>query len=939
MKKLLIFLLLILLIFNCTSITFASVQSFNDGKALGAKDLAEFGQYRTGEYIIKHLQSINSSYLNNEKDVQDFINGYYEGYGINRPGTSGDIYSAKDMGASIGRTEGRIQAESDFQNDKAANSENGIRSKEELIREHNLYRLPSTSRDEFYYAYVDSFKNSYITRYTELLKDSSGVFPNTNSQTLAQSLGRLYGGAAAEDDYSKNLTSKWDRNLPSYTTLASQHNLGKLTASEQRAFYNLFKDEYKKSYESRYMQLLQGEIIGGSEGDAGSLGSAKGAELATENAKKAKEYGNPPNNIIPLSDSEILAKYGMSNVKLTYQRSFLLAFKDAYRKIYDQVYINTKTLTPEEIREREKEDQLSKLTEYEKAIQEKAPAWYSKGESSGTTEGEIAGKKDADEGLKKDWRRKRPSDSTIISKYGLDKAGYNETRAFLLGYDKGFEKAYESAFLDKITDQTNAPRDKGAGDGQSAGETYGAIRARADFQAGKNQDNSIKISDSEIISRYNLSKTDADYREGFLEGFKSAYKESYDSEFTAAMSEDATTKMSQGEAAGQIAGTELGQKDATADMMKGQAYDPEKNKPTESFLIKRYNLDKQNTVYKEDFIRAAMEAYVIAYDDTYKGMSIEETDNKTISEMIELAGGTITTDDGRMTVEIPGGVFYDRTLMSIETLNSSYLTNYGFVEASKPYKVSILNPNGNYDDTRKITISFEYYGKPKNNIGETEAGLPGNAFNAGVYKLEGNQWKYIDSKIVGDTVVVEVNPSTLTNDGNIFALILDKSHVYLHDIRGHWAKDEVNAMIRRGVITGYPDQSFKPDRPITRGEFLVLLSRHYNWNLSSTMGYGTRFTDHANFGFYATYVDYGASNGYIIGYPDGEFKAHRNISYREIDWIMQRITGNPSFTWQTYAKMMVNEKGVRSMSYSNMNGKITRAEFAYMVYMMDRWKY
>lgn len=779
-------------------------------------------------------------------------------------------------------------------------------------------KYPSyTGNDNLRYA----FKEGYFYGYGE-----KGGFQGSDLDSFAETAGKTQGEMQASIDYIDGLPAKWDRSVLKFSEVVEGYGLTRLTKAQQEAFYAKFKEAYEKSYNDKYLGLMKKS--GSWMGDGEAAGKKAGYDLAKENAVKAKQAGMAPNPNVPMTDGQIIAKYNIYNAGSEYQKLFLIAFKLAYQDTYMREYNKTKPLDIED-----------KLTQYEKEIQEKAPAWYSKGNSSGSTEGALAGKKDVEEGLIKNWRRKRPSDSSIISKYGLNKAGYNETRAFLLGYDKGFEKAYESAFLDNLTDLTNAPRDKGIGDGESAGKTYGGIRARADFQSGKNQDNSVKISDSEIISRYNLSKTDSDYREGFIEGFKKAYKESYDNEFTAAMSEDASTKMSQGAEAGQIAGSELGEKDATADMMKGVAYDPEKNKPTESFLIKRYNLDKQNIVYKEDFIRAAMEAYVISYDEAYKGMSMEETDNKTISEMIELAGGVITTDDGRMKVEVPGGVFYDRTLMSIETLNSSYLTNYGFVEASKPYKVSILNPNGNFDDTRKITISFEYYGKPKNNIGETEAGLPGNAFNAGIYKLEGNQWKYMDSKIVGDTVVVEVNPLTLTNDGNIFALILDKSYSYLHDIRGHWAKDEINAMVRRAVITGYPDKTFRPDQPITRGEFLVLLSRHYNWNLSSTMGYGTRFTDHANFGFYATYVDYGSSNGYVIGYPDGEFKAHRNISYREIDWIMQRITKRPEFTWETYAKMMVNEKGVRPKSYSDYDAKITRAEFAYMVYMMDKWKY
>lgn len=48
-----------------------------------------------------------------------------------------------------------------------------------------------------------------------------------------------------------------------------------------------------------------------------------------------------------------------------------------------------------------------------------------------------------------------------------------------------------------------------------------------------------------------------------------------------------------------------------------------------------------------------------------------------------------------------------------------------------------------------------------------------------------------------------------------------------------------------------------------------------------------------------------AAQGYIIGYKDGTFKPNRNITYQEVDWIMQ-VTGNYKFKWEDYAKLLVN---------------------------------
>lgn len=64
----------------------------------------------------------------------------------------------------------------------------------------------------------------------------------------------------------------------------------------------------------------------------------------------------------------------------------------------------------------------------------------------------------------------------------------------------------------------------------------------------------------------------------------------------------------------------------------------------------------------------------------------------------------------------------------------------------------------------------------------------------------------------------------------------------LIDVEGHWAKDTIEAMVNKGIITGYPDGTFKPDKGITRAEFVSLLVKA----LSLEPGAGKVFIDTAN---------------------------------------------------------------------------------------------
>lgn len=65
------------------------------------------------------------------------------------------------------------------------------------------------------------------------------------------------------------------------------------------------------------------------------------------------------------------------------------------------------------------------------------------------------------------------------------------------------------------------------------------------------------------------------------------------------------------------------------------------------------------------------------------------------------------------------------------------------------------------------------------------------------------------------------------------------------DISASWAKEYIEKIYRAGYITGYPDGTFRPDNPITRAEFMVIVNRVLNRksNVDEAMAYETYFTD------------------------------------------------------------------------------------------------
>merc|ERR1711916_356912 len=45
----------------------------------------------------------------------------------------------------------------------------------------------------------------------------------------------------------------------------------------------------------------------------------------------------------------------------------------------------------------------------------------------------------------------------------------------------------------------------------------------------------------------------------------------------------------------------------------------------------------------------------------------------------------------------------------------------------------------------------------------------------------------------------------------------------LSDVKDHWGKTFTEELVSKDIVSGYPDQTFRPDNTITRAEFIVML--------------------------------------------------------------------------------------------------------------------
>lgn len=94
------------------------------------------------------------------------------------------------------------------------------------------------------------------------------------------------------------------------------------------------------------------------------------------------------------------------------------------------------------------------------------------------------------------------------------------------------------------------------------------------------------------------------------------------------------------------------------------------------------------------------------------------------------------------------------------------------------------------------------------------------------------------------------------------------------DTAGNWAEPFIQVLVQKGIIAGYPDGTFKPDRPVTRAEFAALLNKAFD--LAPTKAASSFADVKPNF-WGAAAIDKAYRAGFLVGYPNRTFKPNDHI--------------------------------------------------------------
>ncbi|MFJ5623520.1 S-layer homology domain-containing protein [Peribacillus loiseleuriae] len=233
-----------------------------------------------------------------------------------------------------------------------------------------------------------------------------------------------------------------------------------------------------------------------------------------------------------------------------------------------------------------------------------------------------------------------------------------------------------------------------------------------------------------------------------------------------------------------------------------------------------------------------------------------------------------------------------------------------------------------FKDTYKAGISHTgiYIGS-YSFISATNSGVKIDSINDPYYWGE----KYAGAKrIIDDTVKAET----------ITTMPAGQYYDVPHDF---WAYSQINSLSKAGIINGYDSSMFMPNKKVTRAEVAKMLSDTFHLSPSTNH----QFSDVSSSHWAATYINAVAKEGYFTGYGNQTFQPDKPITRGEIATLFTKAftlpAGNSSQTFNDLDKSHWAYQAIQTLTASSIafgysdqtfqpNRETTRSEFAVFLF-------
>lgn len=132
-----------------------------------------------------------------------------------------------------------------------------------------------------------------------------------------------------------------------------------------------------------------------------------------------------------------------------------------------------------------------------------------------------------------------------------------------------------------------------------------------------------------------------------------------------------------------------------------------------------------------------------------------------------------------------------------------------------------------------------------------------------------------------------------------------------------WYKSELDYAVANGYIAGTSDTTFSPDASITRAQFVTILGRMLTFDFKAG---SYTFEDVEAGSWYAPYVGWAASRGYVNGYSSKEFGPNNVITVEQMGTILANYINKSGVTLWSYqaSPVYADASSISGWAKSNM---------------------
>lgn len=177
------------------------------------------------------------------------------------------------------------------------------------------------------------------------------------------------------------------------------------------------------------------------------------------------------------------------------------------------------------------------------------------------------------------------------------------------------------------------------------------------------------------------------------------------------------------------------------------------------------------------------------------------------------------------------------------------------------------------------------------------------------------------SSVVGVTMLVvglmagEISPYLATAQAPAPAVPNTIANPSFPDTQNHWAQPFIQALAQRNIVTGYPDNTFRPAQTVDRDEFAAIVRKAFEQAPERQIASGSTYKDVPK-GYWASgAIEEAYEMGFMNGYPGGVFRPKQPITKVQVLTSLARNLELPSTATTPATQPPANTRANKPMMF------------------------